>query len=148
MTAMSDNAPDNAQPYAKPLPSLDDSNRPFWDAAREGRLVLQACGACGHVRYPISHVCPVCLDERFDWKTMSGRGTVHSTIVFHQVYNPAFAQDVPYNVSLVKLEEGPRMISNVVGVPPSAVKVGDAVQVCFDRVTEEIAIPRFTPRAG
>jgi uncharacterized OB-fold protein len=68
---------------------------------------------------------------------------VYSTIVFHQVYNQAFAGDVPYNVSLIQLEEGPRMISNVIGVPPSEVKVGDKVHVVFDAVTAEISIPRF-----
>jgi uncharacterized OB-fold protein len=133
------------QAYTKPLPTLDDSNRPFWAAAREGRLVMQACNACGHVRYPLNHVCPKCLSGEFTWKQLSGRATVYSSIVFHQVYNPAFAQDVPYNVSLIQLEEGPRMYSNVVGIPPSDVKVGDAVTVVFDPVTPEISIPRFKP---
>jgi uncharacterized OB-fold protein len=72
---------------------------------------------------------------------------VYSSIVFHQVYHPEFAANVPYNVSLVQLDEGPRMISNVVGVPPSEVRVGDPVQVSFDQVTDEVAIPRFTRRA-
>lgn len=129
--------------YGKPLPALDDNNRPFWAAAREGRLVLQHCGACAKPRYPINHVCPHCLSDRFEWKPVSGRGTVYSSIVFHQVYNQAFAGDVPYNVSLIQLEEGPRMISNVVGIPPSEVKVGDPVEVVFDPVTPEISIPRF-----
>ena len=132
-----------AMTYDKPLPSFDDANRPFWSAAREGRLVLQHCGDCGKPRYPINHVCPHCLCEKFEWKAVSGRGTVHSSIVFHQVYNQAFAQDVPYNVSLIQLAEGPRMISNVVGVPPSDVKVGEHVQVVFDPVTPEVSIPRF-----
>lgn len=138
---------DSVQSYAKPLPTPDDSNRPFWTAAREGKLVLQTCGDCGHIRYPINHVCPACLSEVFEWRPLSGRGTVYSSIVFHQVYHPEFAADVPYNVSLVQLEEGPRMFSNVLGVPPSEVKVGDRVQVTFDQVTDEIAIPRFTKRS-
>lgn len=129
--------------YDKPLPTVDEANRPFWAAARAQQLVLQHCGACGKPRYPINHVCPHCLSDRFDWKAVSGRGTVYSSIVFHQVYNPAYTGDVPYNVSLIQLEEGPRMISNVVGLPPSDVKVGDAVRVVFDKVTPEISIPRF-----
>ncbi|MDM0002569.1 OB-fold domain-containing protein [Variovorax sp. J22P240] len=133
--------------YSKPLPSLEASNKPFWDAARSGKLALQHCADCEKVRYPINHVCPHCLSDRFEWKAVSGRGTVYSSIVFHQVYNQAFAGDVPYNVSLIQLEEGPRMISNVVGLPPSEVKVGDRVQVVFDPVTPEISIPRFQ-RAG
>lgn len=132
-----------AMTYDKPLPAFDEANRPFWTAAREGRLELQHCGACGKPRYPINHVCPHCLSGEFEWKAVSGHGTVHSSIVFHQVYNQAFAPDVPYNVSLIQLAEGPRMISNVVGLPPSDVKVGDAVRVVFDPVTPEVSIPRF-----
>jgi uncharacterized OB-fold protein len=71
---------------------------------------------------------------------------VFSSIVFHQVYHAGFAKDVPYNVSLIQLEEGPRMISNVVGLPPDQVKVGDKVEVTFDAVTEEVTIPRFRLR--
>lgn len=132
-----------AKTYDKPLPTLDESNKPFWSAARERQLVLQHCGACGKPRYPINHVCPHCLSDRFEWKPVSGRGTVFSSIVIHQVYNQAFAGDVPYNVSLIQLDEGPRMFSNVVGIPPSEVKVGDRVQVVFDAVTPEVSIPRF-----
>lgn len=133
--------------YAKPLPKLDDVNRPFWDACREGRLDLQKCGSCGHIRYPISHVCPECLSYETNWVTVSGKGEVFSYIVFHQVYNKAFAGDVPYNVAIVQLDEGPRMISNVTGVPNDAVNVGDRVEVTFDPVTDEISIPRFRPAA-
>lgn len=135
----------NSTAYAKPLPVLGDLNRPFWRAAKAGRLSLQQCGECGHIRYPINHVCPRCLSEQHAWIDLSGRGTVYSTIVFHQVYHQAFADDVPYNVSLIQLEEGPRMFSNVVGIAPGAVKVGDAVEVSFDAVTVDISIPRFKP---
>lgn len=129
--------------YAKPLPVLDALNRPFWDSTRAQRLSLQYCCNCGKPRYPINHVCPHCLSEDYEWKPLSGRGTVYSSIVFHQGYNQAFAGDVPYNVSLIQLEEGPRMLSNVVGIAPAEVKVGDKVQVIFDAVTPEITIPRF-----
>lgn len=129
--------------YTKPLPTIGQLNKPFWDAAREQRLELQFCRGCGRPRYPISHICPNCLSESFDWKAVSGRGAVLSTVVFHQVYNAAFAADVPYNVSLIQLEEGPRMFSNVIGIPPSTVKVGDKVTAVFDPVTDEITIPRF-----
>lgn len=132
-----------SETYTKPLPTIDDSNRPFWEAARSGRIELQHCGDCGHVRYPVAHVCPRCLGEASEWRAVSGLGTVFSTIVFHQVYHPGFAGDVPYNVSLVQLDEGPRMFSNVVGVPPSSVKVGDRVRARFDAVTAEVTLPRF-----
>lgn len=132
--------------YAKPLPTLTEENRPFWEACREGHLSLQKCGACGHLRYPISRFCPECLSEETAWERLSGRGTVFSYIVLHRAYHPGFKDDVPYNVALVQLDEGPRMFSNIVGVPNDAVRVGDAVQAVFEPVTPEVTIPRFRPR--
>ena len=129
--------------YAKPLPTLTDENRPFWDACRAGRLSLQKCNDCSHIRYPISAFCPRCLSANFDWTDVSGRGTVFSYIVFHQAYHPGFKDDLPYNVALVQLEEGPRMYSNIVGSPNGQVRIGDPVEVVFDPVTPEVTIPKF-----
>jgi len=134
--------------YTKPLPTITDENREFWEGAKRGKLRMQKCGDCGHIRYPISHVCPKCLSYNFNWTDLSGRGEVFSYIVFYQLYNKAFEKDIPYNVALVQLEEGPRMYSNVVGVDNDAVKVGDKVEVTFDPVTPEVTIPRFKPRNG
>jgi uncharacterized OB-fold protein len=131
---------------AKPLPTLSDDNRPFWQATKKNELRMQQCLNCQHIRYPINHVCPKCLSEKAEWKQLSGRGEVFSYIVFHQIYHPGFAKDVPYNVAMIQLEEGPRMISNVVGVPVDQVKVGDKVEAVFDPVTEDITVPRFSPR--
>ena len=129
--------------YLKPLPVIGDENRPFWDGCRSQQLRMQQCDDCGLIRFPINHVCPSCLSEAHHWQTLSGRGTVFAYVVIHQVYDAAFAGDVPYNVALVQLEEGPRMYSNVVGVPNDAVKVGDALEVVFEAVTPEVTIPRF-----
>lgn len=129
--------------YVKPLPSLNDSNRPFWNAARDERLCMQRCKSCLHVRFPISHVCPRCLSYEFEWHDLSGRGVIYSYIVYHQVYNQAFKKDVPYNVALIQLAEGPRMYSNIVGVANDVPKVGDAVEVAFERITPDITLPRF-----
>ena len=135
--------------YLKPLPTLTDENRPFWQGCKEGKLRLQQCNDCGHIRYPISHCCPKCLSYQFEWKDLSGRGEVFSYVVFHQLYNKAFEKDIPYNVALVQLEEGPRMYSNVVGVDSNdsdAVKVGDKLEAVFDPVNPEVTIPRFKLR--
>ena len=134
-----------AMTYDKPLPAFDDANRPFWVAAREGRLVLQHCGGCGKPRYPINHVCPHCLCDAFEWKAISGRGTVHSSIVFHQIYNQAFAPDVPYNVSLIQLAEGPRMVTNIVDCDFDTLKCEQAVKVVFKPTDGGPPLPMFTP---
>ncbi len=133
----------------RPLPTIDHDNRPFWEGARASELRMQKCCGCDHIRYPITDLCPQCLSGEFEWQRLSGRGKVFSTIVFHQVYHAAFADEVPYNVSLIQLDEGPRMFSNVVGIPPSDVKVGDVVEAVFDPVGEDITLPRFRiARAG
>ena len=129
--------------YAKPLPTLTDENRPFWEAARQGRLSLQKCDTCSHIRFPISAFCPHCLSSDFQWFDVSGRGSIFSYIVFHQAYHPGFKADLPYNVAMVQLEEGPRMFSNIVDTPNDQVRVGDKVQAVFDCVTSEVTIPRF-----
>jgi uncharacterized OB-fold protein len=132
--------------YLKPLPTVTDDNRGFWQGCTEGKLRMQQCDDCNHIRFPISPVCPKCLSKNFHWQDLSGRGEVFSYVVFYQLYNKAFEKDVPYNVALVQLEEGPRMYSNVVGVDNDAVKVGDKLEVVFDAVTPEVTLPRFKLR--
>src|SRR5690606_6778245 len=131
---------------ARPLPTITDLNRPFWEGAAQGELRLQRCTVCGHLLYPIGSLCPVCLSRELRWERMSGRGTVHATVVFHQVYHQAFADEVPYNVSIVEVEEGPHLMTNVVGIPPSDVKVGQEVQVMFAEIADGVFLPRFEPR--
>jgi uncharacterized OB-fold protein len=131
--------------YDKPLPAITDETRPFWDALGHGELRLQRCRGCGEWRYPIAAVCPRCLGAEHEWARSSGRGRVFSFVVFHQVYHEAFRADVPYNVALVQLEEGPFMFSNLVGIGTDAIRCDMPVHVCFDRVTDAVTLPRFRP---
>src|SRR5581483_890442 len=98
----------------KPLPAITEDGAPWWDGCRQGELRAQRCGACGHLRWPPSVLCPACLAEGGEWVRLSGRGTVWSFIVVHRPQHPAFFGDVPYNVAVVELEEGPRLHANVV----------------------------------
>lgn len=128
------------------LPVITADNRGFWDAAHAGSLAMQRCGSCGHLRYPIAPVCPRCLSADFAWTPLSGKGSVLSFVVFDRAYNPAWASRVPYNVALIQLDEGPRMFSNVIGIPNEQVSVGMAVRVVFEPVPGKgISIPRFGP---
>lgn len=133
-------------PFVRPVPVVTDMTRPFWTAAAQGDLVVQRCGACGHLRFPPGPVCTECLDERAEWSPMSGRATVLSHIVFHQDYGAPWNVRVPYSVVMVQLEEGPRMFSDIddpEGRWVDADLVGRSVEVWFDRVDADIAIPRF-----
>ncbi len=123
-------------------PTLTELNRAFWEGCAARELRVQKCSACGYLRYPIAPWCPDCLDERSEWVALSGRGTILSTLVFHQGYHPAWKERLPYNVVLVQLEEGPRMISNVSPLSIREIPVGTQVEVVFE--TEgSITIPRF-----
>jgi uncharacterized OB-fold protein len=133
--------------YSKPLPDIkDELTAPYWAAAKHHELRMQRCPSCGYVRYPAAKRCPECLAENDEWVLLSGRGTVWSFGVYYHVFNRAFADDIPYNIALVQLEEGPRLITNIVGIPNEDIKVDMPVEVVFDDVTDEVTLVKFKPR--
>jgi uncharacterized OB-fold protein len=95
---------------AKPKPKVSELSRPFWEAAAEGRLVLQSCAACGKVRHYPRFLCDACYSDAVAWKPASGRGAIHSWTVAHYAYHPAFAPELPYTLVTVDLEEGVRAL--------------------------------------
>lgn len=129
--------------YTKPLPAIDNWNRPFWEGARANKLTMQACEPCGHVFFPPGPVCPKCLSDKLKWRELSGRGKVKSWVVFHQLYYKGFADELPYNVTLVELEEGPHLMTNIVGIANEDIRSEMPVEVVFERATDEITIPKF-----
>ena len=130
----------------QPLPEISPEMAPFWEAARAHRLVVQRCAGCGTLRFPARDICSRCLSRNADWAPVSGRGTVFSFAVMHQVYHPGFADAVPYAVVVVELEEGVRMLSNMVDCPVHELAIGMPVEVVFDDVTPEVTLPKFRPR--
>jgi uncharacterized OB-fold protein len=136
------------QEYAKPLPRPNRLSQPFWDGAKRHELLLQKCSACGHVWFPPSTRCPQCLSAEYEWSKASGRGRVWSWIVMWQRYFAAFEADIPYNVAYVELEEGPRLMTNIVGCDNEAIYCDMPVEVVFEDVTPEIALPKFRPAAS
>ena len=128
-----------------PVPVPTPESRPFWDAARERRLVMPKCRACGSTWFPPTLMCPSCGTADHEWVEVSGRGTVFSFVVMHRVYHQAFADKVPYVVAVIDLEEGPRILSNVVGIPPHEVHCDMAVRVTFDERRGDMTIPQFVP---
>jgi uncharacterized protein len=129
--------------YNKPLPRPDTLNRPFWAAAKQGRLLLQHCPSCGDTRFPPGPVCPECLAGDQDWVEASGKGTLESWIDMHRAYWDGFKDNLPYRVCLVRLEEGPVMVSSLVDTTEN-MRIGAPVKVVFDAVTEDVTLPRFT----
>lgn len=131
--------------YQKPLPRPTVVSRPFWEAAKQHRLVVQQCRQCGNRQHYPRPFCVRCLSTELDWKECSGRGTVYAFTVVRQALNPAFAPDVPYVLATVELEEGPRLCTNIVGCPPEAVRVGMPVHAVFEDVTPEVTLIKFRP---
>ncbi len=133
-------------PYEKPLPPIDDLSRPFWEAARREELCLPRCRACGHITTQFERWCPRCAGKDLDWVKMSGRGTVWSHVAFHRMYFKAFEDDLPYNVALVELEEGPRLITNLIDIARESIEIGLPVTAAFIAVTPEVTLVKFRPR--
>lgn len=123
------------------LPRITDLNRPFWEAAHRGELRLQRCENCHHIRYPIAATCPVCLRDEASWLPLSGRGEVFASVVYHRAFGGPLADHVPYVVAIVQLDEGPRMLSNIVG--GGQARVGDPVEVVFETLSPDCSVPRF-----
>ncbi len=135
------------------LPSIDDDARPFWEAARKGELRVQRCADTGRLIFPPRPMSPWGQHREPIWTTVSGRGSIWSFVVPHPPLLPQFAALAPYNVIVVALDEDPtlRMVGNLVAraggpineVDPRAIEIGAAVRVVFERVSDEVALPRW-----
>jgi uncharacterized OB-fold protein len=131
--------------YEKPLPVIDGESRPFWQAAREHRLAIMRCRDCAkHFFYPRA-LCPSCHSAAVEWVNVSGRGSVYSFTIARRPAGPAFKAEVPYIVALVELEEGPRLMTNIVTDDVDQVRIGQAVKAVFDDVTDEVTLVKFAP---
>lgn len=128
---------------AFPVPEINDVNRPYWDGLKNGNLLYQACGDCGHTWLPARTECPVCLSANTSWKPASGKAKLVSWVTYHKAFNPAFQDRIPYNVSVVELVEGPRMISNVIDLDdPEDLRIEQELELHF-REEHSFQIPVF-----
>ncbi|MCU1484769.1 MAG: hypothetical protein JWN67_1515 [Actinomycetia bacterium] len=130
----------------RPAPVLTEDNHAFWDAAAQGRLVAQRCGACGRLHHPPRPACPECHAVEQEVVDLAGTGTIYSYAVLHHPRSPQFTY--PLVAVLVDLDEGPRIVSNLVGVEPADVRIGMAVRVSFEPTADDLAVPVFVPAEG
>lgn len=137
-------------PDDMPAPAVTEDTRPFWEACRRGVLAIQRCTGCGAWRHPPSPVCWRCRSFAHEWAAVSGRGTVYSHALVHRAFLPALEERVPYVVLVVALDDAPgvRLVSNLVDAPPTAARIGLAVEVVFEEMGPELVVPRFRPRPG
>ena len=129
----------------KPLPVITEENRPFWEGCQQGKLLLQQCRKCYHYQFYPRLYCMQCSSETLQWVEANGRGVIYSFTIIYQNKSPEFVHETPYNVAIVQLEEGPRLLSNIVDVGATELQVDLPVTVVFDQVTDTITLPRFRP---
>jgi uncharacterized protein len=121
---------------------------PFYEGARAAHLMVQKCTGCGALRFPAQELCVNCLSSQSKWVEVSGRGEVYSFNIMRQLYHPGFAAEVPYAVVVIKLEEGPKVVSNLTGVEPAAIRCGMPVEVVFEKLSDQVTLPKFRPRTS
>ena len=138
-----------AKQIPKPLPEITPATQPFWDAAAQGKLIMQRCGDCRSWVWCPRPACVECGSDKLEWTQLSGSGNIFAFTVVREVVGRAlrgFAKDIPYVTAWVDLEEGPRICSNIVGCPIEKVSIGMAVEVVFENAAQGIFLPKFRPR--
>lgn len=133
----------DAPTFEKPLPEFSAETKPFWDALKDHRLVVQRCTNCGTLRHYPRPMCDQCFSFDHEWIEASGKGTVHSWTVAHHPFHMGFKQDLPYVVLTVDLEEGVRMVAPLDGSKEDDLKIGLPVRVFFEQASDDVTLPRF-----
>jgi uncharacterized OB-fold protein len=128
---------------AIPMPTITPLNQPYWSGLDEGELRYQRCNVCGNAWLPAREECPRCLEDDWTWRPSAGRGRIISWVVYHQAVHPSFADRLPYNVAVVELDEGPRVITNI-KADPDRLSIDQPVVVAIER-EGDVSVARFSP---
>ncbi len=129
--------------YNTPVPNQGTHTRPFWEGARQGKLMLPRCVDCNRVHWYPRHICPFCHSLNLEWIEGSGEGTIHTYAVQHLAFGP-WAEEAPYVTAFIDLKEGDRMLTVLRGVDPNKpedIPIGAAVQVEFEQANEDTYVP-------
>ena len=131
--------------WTKPVPTISGETRPFWEACRREELLIQSCRSCGEYQFYPRGICASCWGTELDWVHARGKGTVWAFTVTYQNRAPGFADELPYVLALVELDEGVKMFTNIVHCDPADVTIGMQVEVTFVQASDRIRIPYFKP---
>jgi uncharacterized OB-fold protein len=129
--------------HRRPRPGITHDNRFFWDGVNEHKLLIQRCAGCAKLRHPPAPMCPHCQSLEWDAVEASGRGTIYSYVFHHHPTIPPFEAGHP--IAVIELEEGTRIVTDLVGVEAEQVAIGLPVQVEFNAVDDELVLPQFRP---
>jgi len=130
---------------ARPLPEETPFTTPFWQAARERRLVIQRCTACGRLRWPPEIACYECGSLEHEWVQMSGRAALYTWTVAHPPLLPYFQQRAPWPIAVVQLDEGPRLVTNITGIDPERYEIGMPLEADFENIGDNVTLVVFRP---
>ncbi len=130
--------------WTKPLPATDPVSAPYWQAAAEGRLLIQQCPKCGHKQWYPRALCTACAADPA-WLECSGRGEIHTFTVVRQYGAKPFRDELPYVIAMVELEEGPMIMGAVTDCDPETVRIGMPVTVYFVQAADDVGIPYWRP---
>jgi uncharacterized OB-fold protein len=131
--------------YRKPLPHIDEESRPLWEAAQRHELYIQKCRDCGDLRFHPRTLCTNCLSSRTEWVRCKGTGKIYTFTVTNQNQAAGFRDELPYVMAWVEVDEGLKMLTNIVDCPAEQVKIGMPVEAVFDDVTPEVTLVKFRP---
>lgn len=131
--------------YAGPLPKATTETKPYWDGLKEKKLMLPRCAACGKAHFYPRVFCPHCGGRKLEWFQASGKGKLHTFVINHRP-PPTMGTD-PYVIAVIELDEGPRLMSNLIGIAPDPEKIrcDMPVEIEYDAVTPEVTLPKFRP---
>jgi len=125
------------------VPAVNADSREYWEGACEGKLKLRRCRDCSKLHFMPRFLCPFCWSEDLEWIDSAGRGTVHSFTIIRRAPLAEFAGRAPYVVALIDLEEGPRMMANILGNGALETRIGDPVRVTFEEQRGDMTVPQF-----
>ncbi|MBA2882986.1 hypothetical protein HNR65_003342 [Desulfosalsimonas propionicica] len=131
--------------YNKPLPLVTELSKHFYDGCKQGELLYQKCDDCGQIVFYPKELCPACMGRRLSWRKSNGKGKIYTFTVTYDAAPPEFATDVPYALALIDVDEGFRMMSNIVECDFDKLRCEMPVEVVFDQITPDIALPKFRP---
>ena len=128
----------------RPQPVATAETRPYWDAAKAGRLMVQRCRSCARHQFYPRPFCTVCLSDEIEWVDASGYGRIYTYTICCIAAHPSMNDRTPYAVALIELDEGVRLLTNLVDSDIERIHCGARVQVCFERISDEFTLPQFT----
>ncbi|HYA35840.1 MAG TPA: Zn-ribbon domain-containing OB-fold protein [Candidatus Binataceae bacterium] len=131
--------------YLKPLPHIDEEMRPWWEALQRHELYIQKCRQCGETRYYPRAQCTQCLSPKTEWVRCSGRGKIYTFTVTHQNQAAGFRESLPYVLAYVELDEGVKLLTNIVECRSEEVKIGMPVEVIYEDATPAVTLAKFRP---